>query len=57
MTSMIFSEFVYPSGRTVEYRPDALGRPTQAAPYVDAIPIIPAVSSPRSIMRMVSSPT
>jgi YD repeat-containing protein len=27
----------YPSGRTLTYQPDALGRPTKAAPYVTAV--------------------
>ncbi|MFH0340688.1 MAG: RHS repeat domain-containing protein, partial [Chromatiales bacterium] len=31
------SAMTYPSGRSIEYRPDALGRSTQVAPYVDAI--------------------
>lgn len=31
----------YPSGRYVDYAPDALGRPTQAAPYVSNIVYFP----------------
>ena len=31
------ANLVYPSGRTVDYLPDAFGRPTRAAPYVDAV--------------------
>ena len=28
---------LYPSNRLIEYAPDAFGRPTQAAPYVDSV--------------------
>ncbi len=31
------STMTYPSGRAVDYLPDALGRPTQVAPYVNAV--------------------
>ena len=31
------ARLTYPSGRRVEYLPDALGRPTKAAPYVTAV--------------------
>ncbi len=32
----------YPSGRVVDYLPDAFGRPTQAAPYVSAVSYHPS---------------
>jgi YD repeat-containing protein len=31
----------YPSGRSVDYTPDALGRPTRAAPYLDGVDYFP----------------
>ena len=31
------ARLTYPSGRSIDYLPDALGRPTQAAPYVSAV--------------------
>jgi len=31
----------YPSGRTVDYSPDALGRPTQALPYISNVSYYP----------------
>jgi Tol biopolymer transport system component len=31
------TRLIYPSGRTVDYLPDAFGRPTQAAPFVGAV--------------------
>ncbi|MGH8582174.1 MAG: PKD domain-containing protein [Gammaproteobacteria bacterium] len=31
------SAMSYPSGRSIEYRPDALGRPTRVAPYVSTV--------------------
>lgn len=35
------SKINYPSGRTVDYGPDALGRPQQALPYVDNVEYYP----------------
>jgi len=31
------ARLTYPSGRSIDYLPDALGRPTKAAPYVRAL--------------------
>jgi YD repeat-containing protein len=31
------AHLTYPSGRSIDYLPDALGRPTKAAPYVSAV--------------------
>jgi len=36
------ASLVYPSGRTVDYLPDAFGRPTQAAPYVSGVSYHPS---------------
>jgi YD repeat-containing protein len=36
------SAITYPSGRTVTYAPDALGRPTQALPYVTGVTYHPS---------------
>lgn len=36
------NSIVYPSGRTVNYAPDALGRPTQATPYLSSVSYHPS---------------
>jgi YD repeat-containing protein len=31
------SDVIYPSGRTIRYSPDAMGRPTEASPYINNV--------------------
>jgi hypothetical protein len=44
------ARLTYPSGRSIDYLPDALGRPTKAAPYVSAV-AYPVESPPWSLKR------